>query len=41
MNCEYDDIAAVFEQVCPEPLDQHDLYLLERATQDGYNARED
>lgn len=41
MGCELEDIEEVFREVCPEELDQHDEYLLNRATQDGYRAREE
>jgi len=41
MGCKLEDIEEVFREVCPEELDQHDEYLLNRATQDGYRAREE
>ncbi len=40
-GCEYERIAEVFATVCPDPLDAHDTYLLDRATNDGYNKRDE
>jgi len=38
---DFDKIEEVFDLVSPEGLDQHDRYLLERATEEGYKARLD
>jgi len=41
VGCEYERIAEVFAAVCPDPLDAHDTYLLDKATQEGYNKRDE
>lgn len=38
---EYETVAAVFESLAPEPLDDHDMYLLERAYKDGSQKRKE
>lgn len=40
-NVEYERVAAVFEELAPEPLDAHDEYLLERAYSDGKKKRQE
>jgi len=37
----FERVAAVFEELAPEPLDDHDEYLLERSYADGQSKRED
>lgn len=37
----FERVAAVFEELAPEPLDAHDEYLLERSYADGQAKRED
>jgi hypothetical protein len=37
----FERVAAVFEELAPEPLDAHDEYLLERSYTDGQAKRED
>ena len=34
-------VEEVFRAIAPDPLDQHDEYLLDRAWNDGYNSREE
>lgn len=40
-NVPFERVAAVFEELAPEPLDAHDEYLLERSYKDGQSKRED
>lgn len=40
-NVPFERVAAVFEELAPEPLDDHDEYLLERSYADGQSKRED
>ena len=40
-NVPFERVAAVFEELAPEPLDAHDEYLLERSYADGQAKRED
>jgi len=38
-NVDQEIVEEVFRKIAPNDLDQHDEYLLDRAWQDGYNAR--
>lgn len=40
-NVPFERVAAVFEEIAPEPLDAHDEYLLERAYSDGKKKRQE
>jgi hypothetical protein len=37
----FENVEAVFRHLAPDDLDDHDEYVLDRAWNDGYNARED
>lgn len=40
-NVPFENVEAVFRHLAPDDLDDHDEYVLDRAWNDGYNARED